>query len=96
MEESRTERFSRRLSQLKSERNSFEEHWRELAAYIAPRTLRFLDDGTAGRGDKKNLKIINNTATLAARALDSGMMSGLTSPSRPWFKLTVANPEFME
>ena len=96
MEESRTERFNRRLSQLKNERNSFEGHWRELAAYIAPRTLRFLDDGTAGRGDKKNLKIINNTATLAARALDSGMMSGLTSPSRPWFKLTVADPELME
>ena len=96
MAEGKRERLNKRLEQLKTERKSFESHWRELSEYISPRTSRFLSDGLTDKGGKKNQKIINNTATLAARALESGMMSGLTSPSRPWFKLTVSDPELME
>src|SRR6185436_18738826 len=33
--------------------------------------------------------IIDSTGTIAARTLASGLMSGITSPTRPWFKLTV-------
>ena len=93
--ETKRERFNKRLAQLKSERESFDPHWKELSDYIAPRTSRFLGDND-NKGGKKNDKIINNTATLAARTLEGGMMSGLTSPSRPWFKLTVSNPQMME
>ena len=96
MAEGKRERLNKRLEQLKAERNSFESHWRELSEYISPRTSRFLSDSSSNKGDKKNQKIINNTATLAARTLNSGMMSGLTSPSRPWFKLTVSDPQMME
>ena len=96
MAEGKRERLNKRLEQLKAERSSFEPHWRELSEYISPRTSRFLSDGSSNKGDKKNQKIINNTATLAARTLNSGMMSGLTSPSRPWFKLTVSDPDMME
>ena len=94
--ETKRERFTKRLAQLKSERESFDAHWRELSDFIAPRTSRFLSDGDSNKGGKKNDKIINNTATQAARTLEGGMMSGLTSPSRPWFKLTVSNPQMME
>ena len=93
--ETKRERFNKRLAQMKGERDSFDSHWKELSEYIAPRTSRFLGDDD-NKGGKKNDKIINNTATLAARTLESGMMSGLTSPSRPWFKLTVSNPAMME
>ena len=94
--EGKRERFSKRLEQLKADRNSFEPHWKELSEFISPRTSRFFSDSNTDKGGKKNQKIINNTATLAARTLNSGMMSGLTSPSRPWFKLTVSNPQMME
>ena len=94
--EGKRERFSKRLEQLKAERNSFDPHWKELSEFISPRTSRFFSDSNSDKGGKKNQKIINNTATLAARTLNSGMMSGLTSPSRPWFKLTVSDPQMME
>jgi hypothetical protein len=39
------------------------------------------------RGVPLNGKIIDETGTIAARTCASGMMAGITSPSRPWFKL---------
>lgn len=90
----------RRLASLRRERASWEAHWRELGEHILPRRGRFLAtaDATAGttanagnRGRKLNGKINNSAATLAARTLASGMISGITSPSRPWFRLTLAD-----
>ena len=40
--------------------------------------------------------IIDNTAQQALRTLGSGMMSGLTSQARPWFRLGVSDPEMNE
>ena len=34
-------------------------------------------------------RIINETPTLAARTLSAGLMAGLTSPARPWFRLSI-------
>lgn len=77
---------------LDSERSSFTSHWRELAEYIQPRRGRFfLAD--ANRGDRRSQKIIDSTATMSARTLSAGMMAGVTSPARPWFRLQTPNPE---
>ena len=81
--------------ELDSERQSFMSHWRELADYFLPRRARFtITDNN--QGNKRNQKILDNTPTLAARALRSGMHGGLTSPARPWFRLTTPNPELAE
>jgi hypothetical protein len=45
-------------------------------------------------GARKN--IIDSTATFAARTLSSGMMSGITSPARPWFRLSTPDPDLGE
>ena len=90
-----TKYFEKRLSQLKSERADFESHWKELSEYIEPRSSRFVSDNY-DNGKKKHKSINNNTATVAVRILSSGMMSGLTSPSRPWFKLAFPDKELME
>jgi Bacteriophage head to tail connecting protein len=85
--------LDRRLASLRAERMNWQTHWRELADYILPRRGRFLATPNAStRGDQRNQKIIDSTGTLAARTLASGMMSGITSPARPWFRLTVADP----
>jgi hypothetical protein len=47
------------------------------------------------KGSKKNSKIINNTGTRALRILASGMMAGITSPARQWFKLITPDPDMM-
>jgi len=74
------------------ERSSFLSHWQELGQFILPRRTRFITSDR-DRGNRRNYAIINSTAGLAARTLRAGMMSGFTSPSRPWFRLTTADPD---
>jgi len=83
------------VAQMDNERSSFISHWRDIADYILPRRARF-NVTDVNKGDKKNQKIIDGTATLAQRTLKSGMMAGLTSPARPWFRLTVPDQDFSE
>jgi len=82
-------------AQLENERSSFISHWRDLVDHQLPRRGRFSITDT-NKGDKKNTKIIDSTATLALRNLRSGMMSGITSPARPWFKLATPDPSLNE
>jgi len=82
--------FRRRLAALEEERKKgWEGHWRDLAAHFMPRRARFLDagDGT-NEGDPRN-HLWDNAGILARRILSSGMQTGLTSPARPWFALTI-------
>lgn len=85
-------RLKRRLGHLKNDRASWEPHWRELSDHFAPRTGNWNNQDATTRGQKKNQKIINGTPLIAARTLSSGMMAGLTSPARPWFRLTTPDP----
>lgn len=83
----------RRMGALDRERQSWFQHWRELSDNILPRRGQFLSfAGQSDRGRKLNGKMLDSTGTLAARTLASGLMSGVTSPARPWFRLTVGDP----
>lgn len=82
-------------SQLDNERSSFKAHWRDLNDYILPRRGRFFTSDI-NNGERRNLKIIDSSATLAVRTLRAGMMGGITSPARPWFKLSVSDPDLAE
>ena len=93
--ESKRTRLEKLRIQLESERSSFMTHWRELGDYILPRRPRFtLKD--VNRGEKKNQKIIDATPTFAARTARSGMMSGITSPARRWFRLATHDKTIKE
>lgn len=72
--------------------SGFDPHWSELDQYLLPRRTRFWT-GDKNRGDKRNEKIIDSTGRFSARTLASGLHAGLTSPARPWMKLTTPNPE---
>lgn len=82
-------------TQLDLDRSSFIQHWRSLSDYITPRRPRF-DVTDVNRGDRRNQHIIDSTATFSVRTLRSGMMSGITSPARPWFRLTTPDPKMAE
>lgn len=92
---SKRQRLEILRSQLENERNSFKAHWRQLNDYILPRRGRFFVQDN-NKGDRRNLNIIDSTGTMAARTLRSGMMSGVTSPARPWFRLTTPDPDLAE
>lgn len=85
------QRYNILKAQLESERSSFIPHWQELSKFTFPRRGRFFVTDT-NRGDRRNQNIIDSTATLAARTLRSGMMAGITSPARPWFRLMTPDP----
>lgn len=70
-------------------------HWRDLGDFISPRRPRF-SLSEVNRGDRRNLKIIDTTPSLAARTLRAGMVAGITSPARPWFRLTTSDPDRAE
>jgi hypothetical protein len=88
--ETRRGRAEKRIAECRAERTSWISHWMDLNDYIKPRSAKFLTTET-NRGAKRNSKIINNTATIAARTCSSGMMAGITSPARPWFKLSTGD-----
>lgn len=95
MAQTKRQKFEILRSQLDSERSSFLAHWRDLGEYILPRRPRWFTSD-ANKGDRRNQKIIDSTATMAARTLRSGMMGGVTSPARPWFRLTTPDPDLAE
>lgn len=79
--------YNKRLEALKSERSTFIPLYRELSDYHLAHRGRFLTSDR-NKGYKRNTKQINNTSRMSARTLASGMMSGITSPARPWFRLS--------
>lgn len=87
--------YQERLGALRSERESFMPHWRDLSDHLSPRSSRFLMQDR-NRGDKRNQKILNERGTLALRTLASGMMSGVTNPARPWMALRTPDPDLNE
>ena len=90
------DRVLRRMAALKNDRSSFDAHWRDLGQYMLPRRGRWFESDRGQQGRKKHQKVINPRALRASGILASGMMSGLTSPARPWFRLTVADPELAD
>jgi len=93
--EDRIGKLNGRLSQLLNERQSFYSHWQELSEYCQPRASRFISQ-KVNDGQKKHDKIIDATQVVALRTLASGMMAGLTSPARPWFRLTTGDGSGMD
>lgn len=89
------QKYENLRAQMENERSSFLSHWRDLGDFILPRRPRFFTSDI-NKGDRRNNKIIDSTATLGARTLRSGMMAGVTSPARPWFRLTTGDPDLAE
>lgn len=79
-----------RLAGMDRARVSFWAHWNELAKNILPRRYRWLvTPNVYTRGSPINYMIRDNSGTLAARVLASGMLAGISSPTRPWFRLKI-------
>lgn len=93
--EGKRKKLEQLRAQLSNERSTYLAHWRDLSDFIFPRRARFTVTDV-NQGDRRNQKIIDSTATLAARTLRSGMMAGITSPARPWFRLTVPDQKLAE
>ena len=86
------DRIYTRWGALKSERSTWWSHWSEISDFVLPRAGRFFIQDR-NRGQKRHNNIYDNTGTQALRVLAAGMMAGMTSPARPWFRLATPDAE---
>ena len=84
--------LQQRVDELGRARDGFKPQWEEIARYITPGRGIF-DAQVPNKGDRKDLHLLDATPFQALTTLSAGMQGGLTSPSRPWFKLGVTDPE---
>lgn len=89
-----------RLMQLRAWRTSWwMQNWSDLSEFILPRRSIWLTQSAGGiptpnnmtRGLEINSSIVDPTATYAVRVCTGGLVSGLASQSRPWFKIVPAH-----
>lgn len=86
--------YNNRLQALRTERSAWMDYWGELADNVLFSRGKAL---TKLRGQPtRNTKQFNNTPRIASRIQQSGMMAGITSPARPWFKITTSDPGLNE
>lgn len=83
-----------RLESLKRERDRHINDWIDLSDYVMGYRGRYLPTDNANSANvQRNDRLYNETAKHAALVLASGMLSGHTSPARPWLQLTTPDPE---
>jgi len=93
------DKYRKRLNSLENKFESYKTHLDDIVQHLLPQHglyLKRTDQQDSDRGKKKNQKIINNTPKESLRTLASGMHGGLTSPSRPWFVLTIDDEALKE
>jgi hypothetical protein len=94
--ETARDRIWKRSAHMEAERRLFEPLWVELRDNFLPTRGRFDKDGEhTARAPKRN-SLPNSTPLYAMRTLASGLHAGLTSPARPWFKMTLREDALAE
>lgn len=84
--------LDRRRQALYEQRDRWKTTWQDISDYIMP-DRSFFQGRQPNRGERRDSKIYDSTPVRANRVLAAGMQSGLTSPSRPWFRLSTQDPE---
>lgn len=84
--------INQRFESLKQERSSWEDLWRDIRDYCLP-DLGCFPGEDATQGSKRYRKILDAEAIDCADVLAAGLLGGVSSPSRPWLRLTTMDPD---
>lgn len=87
-------RISREKAALWNDRASYFAHWMDLSAAFLPRNGKFFLN--ENRGAKRFNSIIDNEGTLSVDVLTAGLISGMTSPARPWFRFAPVDHDLVD
>ena len=87
MTDSRADDIIRRQEKMATDRAIFDQHWREIAERILPRSDHFRVNRNPG--DKHTEKVFDATANLALDRFAAAMESMLTPRTQQWHKLKV-------
>ncbi len=91
-EQTRRQQILTRWGQLKTERASWWQHWAEITQFVTPRQGRYFAQDR-NKGQKRHNNIYDSTGSRALNVLAAGLMGGLTSPARPWFRLATSDQQ---
>lgn len=84
------------VTQMYTERSKYEPTWQQLSKYIFPMRGRFHEEGGSTEGQRRDKCLIDPYPMEAATKCAAGIHSGLTSPSRPWFEISLQDQEKAE
>lgn len=85
----------RRKEQLWSKRSQMLPVWRSISEFCQPMLGRFLLTDKDRLPSNPNLNY-DSTAFQSSNVLAAGLMSGATSPARPWFRLALEDKDLMK
>ena len=81
----------RQLNAMDRDRSPWFSHWQTISDYYLPRRYPYLlGNSSIQRKISYNSKLLTSVSTMAVRTLANGLMNGVTSPARPWFRLRIA------
>lgn len=89
-------KYLQRWTMLDSDFSEWRSRWMDISRNILPVSGRFLQDERNRSGKKNFNDIYDSTGTRAQATLAAGLMAGMTSPARPWFRLSTPDPELMK
>ncbi|CAB4161356.1 Head-to-tail connector protein, podovirus-type [uncultured Caudovirales phage] len=91
------QKYMKRWSMLRAERATWITDYYDLIDYVAPMHGRFFyTDANKGNKVQRQKKIYDSTGRRALNVLAAGLMAGMTSPARPWFRLAISDRDLME
>ncbi len=82
------------LAKMHLDREDYRPYWMELANFILPYRYVSLQSGDSDKKRRASLRneyILDPTGSKSAQVLGAGMLNGITSPARPWFRLRISN-----
>lgn len=90
-------KYIQTVREMKEKRRSYETRWKAIRDYQLPYVGNFDDtaDGT-DEARRRDTEIYHSVAWESNQVFAAGIMSGLTPPSRQWFRLSFANAEIAD
>lgn len=87
--------LQQRFAGLKEERSTWEQLWHDIRDYEVPDLGSFQGE-RSWEGGKRYGRLYDAEAADSADILAAGLLAGVSSPSRPWLRLTTMDPELDE
>ena len=86
-------RFNARLAELKEERRTYETVWQDILDHCAPDLSGYISTGQKKDGERNDYELYDKDPERNCLACASGLFTGISSPARPWAKLTMRNDQ---
>ena len=84
------------LTELQNNRKNFKAGWEDISTYVAPTRGVFNEKNMDEKKEINHKVLLNDACKTGIDTLSAGMLAGLTSPSREWFKLKVSGNNDVE